>query len=146
MRNNLIIFIIMITTMSSCGGCREYIRQQEMMDKKAKGEGDLLEAESSKKIQIESARGENEAANMKAEAKIKRAKAENEAMIIQAEGWAKAEIKRAEGIAEANKIIGSSLRDNPEYIKYLQIEAILNSKGSKIYIPTEAGLPILEAK
>lgn len=143
----LFTFLMMITLLSSCGGCyRDYSRQQDIMDKQAKGEGDLLESESSKRIQIESAKAENEAADLKAQAKIKRANAENEAMIIQAKGWAQSEIERAKGIAEANKIIGSSLKDNPEYIKYLQIQAILESKGSKIYIPTEAGLPILEAK
>ena len=70
-----------------------------------------------------------------AEAKIKIAKAE-----------AQAEIERAYGVAKANEIIGKSLQGNSEYLRYLQIDAIKNSKGSKVYIPTEAGLPILEAR
>ena len=48
--------------------------------------------------------------------------------------------------AKANEIIGNSLKGNAEYLRYLQIEAIKESKGSKVYIPTEAGLPILEAR
>jgi regulator of protease activity HflC (stomatin/prohibitin superfamily) len=65
-------------------------------------------------------------------AKIKIAKAE-----------AQAEVERAKGVAEANRIIGESLKGNSEYLRYLQIDAIRNSKGEKVYIPTEGGLPIL---
>ena len=72
---------------------------------------------------------------MEAEAKIKIAGAE-----------ASAEVERAKGVAKANEIIGQSLKGNNEYLRYLQIDAIRNSQNAKVYIPTEAGLPILEAK
>ena len=61
---------------------------------------------------------------------------------------AQAEIERAKGVAEANKIIGQSLKDNEDYLRYLWIHnlAEAESKGAQIiYVPTETNLPILEA-
>lgn len=62
-----------------------------------------------------------------------------------AKALAQAEVIRAEGVARANQIIGESLKDNESYIHYLWIEALRESKGEVIYIPTEAGIPITEA-
>ena len=90
---------------------------------------------SSKKAMIEQAKAENEAATLQAEAKVKIAKAE-----------AQAEIERARGVAEANKIIGESMKGNTEYLQYLKIDAIRTAKGDKVYIPTESLLPITEAR
>ena len=58
---------------------------------------------------------------------------------------AQAEVKRAEGVAKANKIIGESLKDNEAYLRYLWVNNLENSQNQVIYIPTEAGLPIMEA-
>jgi regulator of protease activity HflC (stomatin/prohibitin superfamily) len=59
---------------------------------------------------------------------------------------AKAEIERAKGVAEANKIIANSLGGAEGYLRWRYIE-MLEQKGGHdvIYLPTEAGLPILEA-
>ena len=62
-----------------------------------------------------------------------------------AKALAQAEVIRAEGVARANQIIGESLKDNEAYIHYLWIEALRETKGEVIYIPTEAGIPITEA-
>lgn len=94
------------------------IWQQEMS-----GRAQLAEAEFSKKVSIE-------------EAKAKLDSAQYES---------KAEIERAKGVAEANKIIGDSLRGNESYLRYLWIQNLNSGSGERIYIPTEAGLPILEA-
>ena len=66
-----------------------------------------------------------------------------------------AELQRAESNrriaieeAKANKIIGDSLKHNEGYLRYLYIQSLseAETKGNKvIYIPTEAGLPILES-
>ncbi len=58
---------------------------------------------------------------------------------------ADAEVIRARGVAEANKIIGDSLQGNEGYLRYLWITSLENSNQQVIYIPTEANLPILEA-
>ncbi|WP_313138424.1 hypothetical protein [Myroides sp.] len=132
-RITLIIGLILLSI--SMTSCYEFSREQHMKDAEANGKATLLEAEHSKKAMIETAKAENESATLQAEAKVKIAKAE-----------AQAEIERAKGIAEANRIIGESMKGNNEYLEYLKIDAIKNSQGSKVYIPTEANLPILEAK
>lgn len=71
---------------------------------------------------------------------VEQAKAEKESAILKAE----AEIERAKGVAEANKIIANSLQGNEAYLRYLWIDKI-SGDNQVIYVPTEAGLPILEA-
>jgi regulator of protease activity HflC (stomatin/prohibitin superfamily) len=58
---------------------------------------------------------------------------------------ASAEVERAKGVAEANKIIGESLKENEAYLRWLWINGLTEGGNSVIYVPTEAGLPILEA-
>lgn len=72
---------------------------------------------------------------------IKEAQAKKDSAIM----LAQAEVARARGVAEANKIIGQSLKDNESYLRYLWIDNIHNTKNQIIYIPTEGSLPILEA-
>lgn len=76
--------------------------------------------------------------------KIKEAEAAQES----AKHLAQAEIERARGVAEANRIIGASLHDNEDYLRYLWIHNLESAEknGTQvIYVPTEANLPILEA-
>jgi len=70
---------------------------------------------------------------------------EAEAKLEAAKSLAAAEIQRAHGVAEANKIIGDSLKGNESYLRWLWIENLDKGGNSVIYVPTEAGLPILEA-
>jgi regulator of protease activity HflC (stomatin/prohibitin superfamily) len=62
---------------------------------------------------------------------------------------AKAEIRRAQGVAQANRIIADSLGGPEGYLRWRYIEMLQETAQSGghqiIYIPTEAGLPILEA-
>ena len=62
-----------------------------------------------------------------------------------AESLAKADIARAEGAAKSNQIIGDSLKNNEAYLRYLWIQNLENNPNQVIYVPTEAGIPILEA-
>ena len=72
--------------------------------------------------------------------KIEEAKANLEAEKLNAQ----AEIERAKGAAEAIKIENGSI--TPTYIQYLWVrQQNATSNNRLIYIPTEAGLPILEA-
>lgn len=87
-----------------------------------KGQANLRQQEWEKKISIEAA------------------KALKESAVLQAE----AEVARAKGVAEANKIIADSLKDNEAYLRYLWIDKIADN-NNVIYVPTEASLPILEA-
>lgn len=58
---------------------------------------------------------------------------------------ADAEILQAKGVAAANTIIGDSLKNNEAYLRFLWIKNLENGGNQVIYVPTEAGLPILEA-
>jgi hypothetical protein len=80
-------------------------------------------------------------ASWSGEAELKRAEWNCQVKIKEAQ----AEIERAKGIAKSNKIIGDSLKDNEQYLRYLWINTLPQTKAKIIYFPTEAGLPILEA-
>lgn len=58
---------------------------------------------------------------------------------------AQAEVARARGVAEANQIIAEGLGGPDGYLRYLWIQQLSQNGQSVIYVPTEAGLPILEA-
>lgn len=91
-------------------------------------------------------RMEGEAELAKAQQNRQIAIAEAEAKKSSAKLHAEAEIERAKGVAEANRIIGESLTDHENYLRYLWITNLESGSGKEvIYIPTEAGLPILEA-
>jgi len=98
------------------------------------GQANLRQQEWEKKILIEQANAENESATLQAEATIKQETAK-----------AQAEVIRAKGVAEANAIIADSLKGNESYLRYLWIDKLADNANT-IYVPTEAGLPILEAR
>jgi len=88
------------------------------------------------------AQNELAAQNYLKQVAIATAEAKNESAKFEAE----AEITRAKGVAQANQIIGDSLKGNESYLKYLWINNMGNNTGKDvIYVPTEANLPILEA-
>ena len=87
------------------------------------GKAALMEAESTRQVRVLEAKAKMDSASLEA----------------------KAEIERAKGVAEANKIIGDSLNDNPRYLQYLYITGLQegSEKGNRtIYVPTEGGLPV----
>ena len=99
------------------------IPQYRVYSQTLSGKALLAEAESSRQVAV-----------LEAKAKLDAAR-----------DLARAEIERAKGVAEANKIIGDSLRNNEAYLRYLYINSMENTRNQVIYVPTEAGLPILEA-
>ncbi|MDF1628519.1 MAG: hypothetical protein P1U78_01875 [Alcanivoracaceae bacterium] len=109
------------------------------------GRAALKEAEWSKQIYIEEARAREAAALMQANARVTLAEAEGKAQMVRARAEGQADIERAKAAAEANRIIGASLKGNDEYLRYVWIKGLQDGTGERIYIPTEAGLPILEA-
>jgi regulator of protease activity HflC (stomatin/prohibitin superfamily) len=100
-------------------GCPQY----RVYSARLEGEAALRKAESERQVQIEDAKGKETAAKM----------------------LAGAEIERAKGVAQANKIIGEGLKDNHDYLTYLWIQGLGTNGREVIYVPTEANLPILEA-
>jgi len=76
---------------------------------------------------------------------LKEAQWSKEILIVEAKAREAAALMQAKATAEANKIIGKSLKHNEAYLRYIWIQGLNDGKGERIYIPTEAGLPILEA-
>lgn len=88
-----------------------------------KGKAELAQAEQNRRIKIEEAKANLEAEKLNAQA----------------------EIERAKGAAEAIQIENGQLTTT--YIQYLWVRQQANNQIQKIvYIPTEASMPILEAK
>lgn len=115
---DLLAFLLVMTFLGMWGYPQYSVWQQRLT-----GEAELARAESNRKIAIQEANAKKESAAMLAEA----------------------EIVRARGVAEANKIIGDSLHSNEAYLKYLWLDTISKQDKQIIYVPTEANLPILEA-
>jgi len=74
---------------------------------------------------------------------------EAQAALDSAELTAQAEIARARGTNEANRIMAESLGGPDNYLRWAYINMLQETAGkgdrSVIYLPTEAGMPILEA-
>ncbi|WP_339873645.1 hypothetical protein [uncultured Brevundimonas sp.] len=74
---------------------------------------------------------------------------EAQAALDSAELTARAEIARARGTNEANRIMAESLGGPDNYLRWAYINMLQETAGkgdrSVIYLPTEAGMPILEA-
>lgn len=88
-----------------------------------KGKAEFAQAEQNRRIRIEEAKANLEAEKLNAQA----------------------EIERAKGAAEAIQIENGQLTTT--YIQYLWVRQQANNQIQKIvYIPTEASMPILEAK
>lgn len=101
-------------------GCPQY----NVYEQRLVGEAELAKANYGKQVVVQEAIAKQEAAKHLAEA----------------------EVLRADGVARANKIIGDSLKNNEAYLEWLYIEGLKERTGIEtIYVPTEAGIPIIEA-
>ena len=74
---------------------------------------------------------------------------EAQAALDSAQLTARAEVARARGTNEANRIMSESLGGPDNYLRWAYIHMLEETAGKDgreiIYIPTEAGMPILEA-
>lgn len=114
------VMLIIIIGVGAMWGCPNYNVWQQSLE----GQAELARAQQSRQIAISEAQAKEESAKH----------------------LANAEVTRAEGVAKANAIIGQSLKDNEAYLRWLYIEGLKENQHDQIiYIPTEAGLPILEA-
>lgn len=79
----------------------------------------------------------------KAEYTRKVAVLEAQAKKDSAQQLAEAEIIRARGVAQANEIIGESLKDNPAYLQYLWITQGEENANRTVYmVPSSGGAPV----
>ena len=104
------------------GGCMYLIPKYNVWQQEQAGKAEFAKAEQNRRIKIEEAKANLEAEKLNAQA----------------------EIERAKGAAEAIRIENGSI--TPAYIQYLWVrQQNANTNNKIIYIPTEAGLPFLEA-
>lgn len=88
------------------------------------GQADLAAAQYEQQIQIATAKGRFDAAELNK----------------------KAAIIEAEAVCEQIKIIGENLKQHDLYLRWQWIEMMKHRAGETIYVPTEANLPILAAR
>ena len=107
--------------LSGCGIYPPY----RVWAKRQDGLAELAQADGNRQIQIQEAKAAAESAQYTAEA----------------------EVTKARGVAQANQIMSQSLGGPEGYLRWKYIEMLQESKTTSqiIYVPTEAGLPILEA-
>lgn len=63
--------------------------------------------------------------------------------LITAQKNAEITVAQAQGVAQANKIIGNSISEN--YLRYRWIEGLQTNQMMVVYVPTEGNIPIMEA-
>lgn len=114
----VVVLLFVMLCMSQCPTYNVWSAEME-------GKAQLAKAEQNRQIQV----------------------AQSKAKADAAEFEAKSEVTRAGGVAQANKIIGDSLKNNEAYLRYLYINGLMEGKDHTqiIYVPTEASMPILEA-
>ena len=85
-------------------------------------------------------------AKMAGEAELAQATQNKQIIVQQAQAEKEAEILKAEGTAQANKIIGDSLKGNSDYLRWLWVNKLdTNDKGKTVvYVPTDGMVPQLE--
>jgi regulator of protease activity HflC (stomatin/prohibitin superfamily) len=124
---NLKSWVVLIVTAlflitGGVGSCMYVAPKYNVWKQEMDGKAEFAKAEQNRKIKIEEAKANLEAEKLNAQA----------------------EIERAKGAAEAIKIENGSI--TPAYIQYLLVrQQNANTNNKIIYIPTEAGLPVLEA-
>lgn len=114
-----LVVIAVLTIGGSLWGCPAY----NVYSQRMAGEAELAKAEYTRRVAVLEAQAKLDAA-----AKL-----------------AEAEVARAHGVSQANQIIGDSLKGNEAYLRYLWIDKLDSTRGQIVYVPTEAGIPILEA-
>lgn len=102
---------------------RVYVAEYTVKTEALRGEAELRRAQQNRQIEVEAARAKLDAA----------------------EFLNQAEVLRARGLADATAIVADSFGGPEQYLRYLWIQSLENNKANIIYVPTEAGLPILEA-
>lgn len=91
---------------------------------KKQGEADLAQAISEQNIRVARAQSRLDAADLNR----------------------KAAIIEAQAVSEQIKEIGETLTEHGLYLRWQWIEMMKERSGTTVYVPTEANIPILEAK
>lgn len=117
------VLAIILTVVVVIGGSMIGYPQYSVYQQRLEGEAELAKSLAAKQVAVQAALAKRDSAQMLADA----------------------EVIRAAGVAQANKIIGESLHNNEAYLRYLWIQNLESGGNQVIYVPTEASLPVLEA-
>ena len=121
MRDFLVFLVSAILILGVIAGIMFGLPKYNVYRNEMAGRAEMARAEQNRQIKIEEAKANLEAEKLNAQA----------------------EVERAKGASEAMKIEGGSLSEN--YIKYLWVRNLDLDGKQIIYVPTEAGIPLLEA-
>ena len=108
-----------LVTAAGMYGCPQY----NVWEQGLAGQAALERARQDRQIQVEEAQAQLDAANL----------------------LNQAEVARARGLAEASELVIETFGGPQNYLRYLWIQGIGGNQADIIYVPTETGLPILEA-
>lgn len=118
---------ILVLLGGGVGSCMWGYPKYKVYAQEMDGKAVLAQATSSRQVAVEEAKALKDSAQYKAEA----------------------EILRASGVAEANKIVAEGLGGPEGYLRYLAIDAMkaqsASTNATTVYVATEAGIPITEA-
>ena len=115
--------ILMLLGIAVMGGLFWFLPVYGVWQQELVGRAELVRAEQNRRIAVLEAQARLEAEELNAQA----------------------EVARARGVAEANAIIADGLGGPEGYLRYLWIQSLGSNHQDVVYIPTEAGIPILEA-
>lgn len=121
----IVFVVVVIGTVASVGGSLAFGPPYRVWSQRLKGQADLAQAEAETRIAI------------------RRADAEYEA----AKHYAMADVERAKGISASIREVEGALGGPEGYLRWKYIHMLEEQDGVSqiVYLPTEAGLPILEA-
>ncbi|WP_109806238.1 membrane protease subunit [Sphingosinithalassobacter portus] len=117
-----LLFLLIVAVGGGLGSCAAY-NSVRVWNARTAGEAQYAEAEQNRRVAVLEAQAALDSAKLKAQA----------------------EVERAKGVAESNRIVADGLGGPEGYLRYLYIQNLEQSQGQIIYVPTEGGLPILEA-
>lgn len=117
--------VLAFTLAVAISGYMYFMPKYRIYEQGMRGQALLAHAQASKEVAVAEAKAKMESATL----------------------LAQAEVERAKGVAQANEIIGKSLKSNESYLRYLWITEVAGHDVNKtvVYIPTEAGVPVMEA-
>jgi regulator of protease activity HflC (stomatin/prohibitin superfamily) len=128
---NVAIIVAVSALLGACGQIPAYRQMQAEAAARAR----ITQLTAEGEAQLAKAKSDRQVIALNAQMRLEAARAD-----------AQREVIRAQGISQANKIMQDSLGGPEGYLRWKFIEMLEENRTAKtIYIPTEAGLPILEA-
>lgn len=119
------VLIVVLLSVAGIGGVWYGYKSVQIWGAEMSGKAILAEAEFSRQVRVKEAQAKADASELEGQA----------------------ELTRAEYAAKANLALVDGLGGPEAYLRYLYIRMLeeQGNAGQVIYIPTEAGMPILEA-